>query len=176
MVWSRPEGLVVGIPGYDAGGLHGQLVGDLRDELLRLRVYAWLGLDQQHEREPAVGVSVLLLAIGEAGEAAVVPPVGRAQIAAEPFGKAARDGGRKTAREDLAVIQPCLEVPGRGLDDDRRMESLRFHSADGIGGEVVHEAQAVLSLRTNVDVPPRRVLVTEPRDRPEQGLAIPHPG
>ena len=73
--------------------------------------------EESGEGVETLGISVLRLAIGEAGSASEPAPVGGARVCAEPLGKGLRGKGAKLLRKGLGVAKPCLEAPGTCLDD-----------------------------------------------------------
>ena len=66
--------------------------------------------------------------------------------------------------EDLDVIQPYLEVIGRGLHYYRRLESL-VHPTDSFCGKIIDEGQGMLTLGPDVDMSAVYVFMTKPLDR-----------
>jgi hypothetical protein len=62
------------------------------------------------------------------------------------------------------MVQPCLEVIGRGLDDHRRLESVLLHSLDTISGKVIDEGQTMRPSGPDIDVRTIAVLVAQPFD------------
>src|SRR5258708_31127325 len=94
-----------------------------------------------------------------------MPPVRARRIASKALGEMLRRMCTQCGFEDLAVIQPRLEVIGRGLDDNRRLESFRLHSLDNFGSKVIDEAQTVRPRRPDIDMRALAVLVAQPFDR-----------
>ena len=66
--------------------------------------------------------------------------------------------------DDLAMIQPCLKVMGRGLDYHRWLEPLRLRTCDGFGTEVVNQAQNVEVRGRHADMRALGILAAEPLD------------
>ena len=56
------------------------------------------------------------------------------------------------------MIQPHLEIVGRGLDGDRGFETGLTHFLDGVGAEIVYQAQHMRPLRPDEDVSAAGVL------------------
>jgi hypothetical protein len=65
------------------------------------------------------------------------------------------------------MIQPCLEVPGRRLDNEGGSESFILHFLDCRGRKVVHQAKVMLAFGADINVATVGVLVGEPRNGPE---------
>src|ERR1700732_5022068 len=93
-----------------------------------------------------------------------MPPVRARWIPAEPLDQGLRRTRAHRGFEGLAVIQPRLEVVGRGLNHDGRFESVRPHSLDGISGKVIDEAQTSRSRGPDIDMRAFAVLVAQPFD------------
>src|SRR5271154_1961368 len=94
-----------------------------------------------------------------------MPPVGARRIASKVLGEMLRRSCTSRGFEDLTVIHPCLEVIGRGLDDNRRLKSVRLHSLDGISGKVIDEVQTMRPCGPDIDMRALAVLMAEPFDR-----------
>jgi hypothetical protein len=69
-----------------------------------------------------------------------MPPVRTRRIATKALGELLRRSRTHRRVKYLAVVQPYLEVIGRGLDDNRWLESVRLHLLDGISGKVIYQA------------------------------------
>ncbi len=91
-------------------------------------------------------------------------PIRARRIPAKPFDEGLRRTRACRRLEDLAVIQPCLEVIGRGFHYYRRLEPLGFHPLDSFCTKVVDEAQGVEARGPDVDMSALRVLVPKPPD------------
>jgi hypothetical protein len=65
------------------------------------------------------------------------------------------------------MIQPCLEVARRRLDNESGSESFVLHFLDCCGRKVVHQAKVMLSFGADINVATVGVLVGEPRNGPE---------
>ena len=94
-----------------------------------------------------------------------MPPVRARWIPAEPLDEGLRRTRAHRGFEDLAVIQPRLEIIGRSLNHDGRFESVRLHSLDGIGCKVIDETQTVRPRGPDIDMRALAVLVAQPFDR-----------
>ena len=91
-------------------------------------------------------------------------PVRARRIPAKPFDKGLRRTRACRRLQDPAVIQPCLEVIGRGFHYYRRLEPLGFHLLETFCARVVDEAQGMEAPEPNVDMIALRVLEAEPLD------------
>jgi len=94
-------------------------------------------------------------------EPSEVPPIGTRWIAAKSFGEPLRRTRARYHVERLAMIQPRLEVIGRGFDHHRRLEAVRLHPFDRFGAEVINETQRVKACGPDVNVGALGVLVPE---------------
>jgi hypothetical protein len=74
------------------------------------------------------------------------------------------------------MVQPRLEVPWRGLDNERWLEAGAFHFRYCGEAEVVNQRKTMLTLRTAKDVTALAVLPPKPRNRPQQGIGVPNSG
>jgi hypothetical protein len=91
-------------------------------------------------------------------------PVRARRISAEPLDEGLRRAGARRRVEDLAVIQPSLEVIGRGLHYYCRLEPLGFYPLDSFRTKVVDEAQGMDARGSDVDMSALGIFVTEPLD------------
>ena len=93
-----------------------------------------------------------------------MPPVRARPITHETLSEMLRRTSACRSLRDLTVIQPCLEVIGRGLNHDGRFEAVRPHSLDGISGKVIDEAQTVRPRGPDIDMRALAILVAQPFD------------
>jgi hypothetical protein len=103
-------------------------------------------------------------------------PVRARRIAFEALGEPLSRGRACRGRQNLAVVQPYLEVIQRGLDDNGRLEPFRLHALNRFGGQVIEKAQTVNACGPNIHVGALGVFVTEPlhRRRDREGI-LPFP-
>jgi len=94
-----------------------------------------------------------------------MPPIGARWIAAEALDELLRRARTRRRVQDLAVIQPYLEVVGRGLDYHGRLKAFRLHPLDRFVAQVVDQAQRVETCGPDVNMSAFRVFVAEPLDR-----------
>src|ERR1700730_13259949 len=94
-----------------------------------------------------------------------MPPVRARPITGETFSELLRRTSARRSLQDPTVIQPCLEVIGRGLNHDGRLEAVRPHSLDGISGKVIDGAKHVRPRWPDIDMRSLGVLVAESFDR-----------
>ena len=70
-----------------------------------------------NERREAFRISVLWLAVGEAGESSEPPPVGCARIGSVPMRDCLSGKRPEWFGKDVRMFQPRLKVTGAGFDD-----------------------------------------------------------
>jgi hypothetical protein len=137
---------------------------DARKKLGRPRINTPGGGSQPRERPHPRRQQPLALWIGEPRQSPKMSPIRARRVPVEPFDERLRRPRAHRRFEDLAVIQPRLEVIGRGLHDKGRLESFHFHPLDRFRTKVVDEAQTVSSRRPDIDMAALRVFVAEPLD------------
>src|SRR5262245_30644924 len=94
-----------------------------------------------------------------------MPPIATPAIPSKSRGKLARDkGAQKTIGKDSPLIQPNLEIVGRTLDHNRRLETRLTHFFEGIRADVVYQAKRMRPLRSDEDVSAASVLAPQPSD------------
>src|SRR5262245_60817342 len=94
-----------------------------------------------------------------------MPPIATSAISSKSRGELARDeGAQKPIGKDSPVIQPNLEIVGRSLDRDCRLETRLTHFLDGVGDEIVYQAEHMRPLRPHEDVSPASVISPQPSD------------
>src|SRR5437667_7203981 len=98
-------------------------------------------------------------------EAPEVPPISRADIATESFGKSSCGRRAELLIERLGVLKPRLKVEWRRFYNKSRMESIAIHRGNCVDSQIVDEAQVVLALWANVDMPASMILQLQPRPR-----------
>jgi hypothetical protein len=65
---------------------------------------------------------------------------------------AGNEGVQKPIGKDSSVIQPNLEIVARSLDHHRRLETLLTHFFEGLGAEIVYQAERMGPLPPDEDV------------------------
>jgi hypothetical protein len=101
---------------------------------------------------------MLRFSVGEPAEAPEVPPISRADIATESFRKSSCGRRAELLIERLGVFKPRLKVEWRCFHNKCRVESIAIHRGNCFGSQIVDEAQAVLALWANVNMPASTIL------------------
>ena len=103
-----------------------------------------------------------------------MPPIGRADIATESFRKSSCGRRAELLTERLGVFKPRLKVEWRRFYNKCRMESIAIHRGNCVSSQIVDEAQVVLALWANVDMPASMILQVQPGHRMQQGVRTPN--
>jgi hypothetical protein len=77
---------------------------------------------------------------------------------------------RAPADNDSSVLEPCLEIVGRCFDNEGKLKIRRFHRGDGVGAQIVYQAECMSPVWADEDVRTARVLSPEPS---ESGVYLP---
>ena len=84
----------------------------------------------------------------------------RALIAAEPLGESPSRSGPLFLAELLRVLEPCLVVAGRRLDDQGRREAAWRKRGHGVKRQVIDETEVMFPFRADVDIADIAILMT----------------
>ena len=83
-----------------------------------------------NERKECFSLSMLWLAVREAGKSAKPPPIGCARIGSVATSDSLSGESPERFGKDMRVLQPCLKVAGAGLDDGAWLEPIGGQCAD----------------------------------------------
>src|ERR1022692_105231 len=102
-----------------------------------------------------------------------MPPIGSAKVAVVFLGQGSGSRCAQSPRKNPRVLEPRLEIPRRGLDNQRWLKSLCFHALDRCGREVINQAQIVFASWPDINVSPIAILEPQPWDRLQDSPHIP---
>ena len=112
---------------------------------------------------------VLRFAVQKARKCAGLAPVGGAPVRIEEPREGSCDHGGRIPVRASAEVQPDLEVPGRGFDDDRGREPGLVEGLDVPDLDVVDQDEGMGPFRADPDEVLGRVLRSECIERVEDG-------
>ena len=111
-----------------------------------------LGFTQQHPRLITGAGGVLVLAVGEARQAAIVAAVGAGRVGVVLAGQRPGNLPPEFTTCGVGHLDPCLIVLRAGLHDQRRLPALGFHVFQVKLAEVVHQHQTMPLLLGGPDI------------------------